>query len=268
VTARVALITGAARGIGAEIARVLAADGFAVAAADVRDCSPVVAEIRDAGGVAGAYDCDIRSWEAVAGLVSHAERDLGPLRACVQVAGAYRVVPFLEMEPAGWRQVLDVNIDGTFHVCRLAAERIVANGGGSMVAISSTAARLAWDNTAHYCVSKAAIEALVRNMAYELGGRGVRVNAVAPGTIRTSATFDELAMPGVEASEADACPLGRIGEPMDIAQAVRFLCDDARSAWITGQSLVVDGGYSTHGQGADFGSTCDSFVEAEGGERG
>jgi 3-oxoacyl-[acyl-carrier protein] reductase len=266
VTPRVALVTGASRGMGAAVARLLAADGFAVAAADVRDCRPVANEIRGAGGVAEAYDCDIRSWDAVATLISQAEGDLGPLRACVQVAGVSRVVPFLEMEPIRWRQVLDVNLDGTFHVCRLAAERIVDNGGGSIVAISSTAAKFAWDSTAHYSVSKAAIEALVRNMAHELGRCGVRVNAVAPGTIRTPATVGELAMPGVEASEAAACPLGRIGEPMDIAQAVRFLCDDARSAWITGQSLVVDGGYSTHGQGADFGSTVDTFVQGQGGE--
>jgi NAD(P)-dependent dehydrogenase (short-subunit alcohol dehydrogenase family) len=162
------------------------------------------------------------------------------------------------MDPTSWREVLDVNLDGTFHVCRLAAERISANGGGSVVAISSTAARFTWDNSSHYSVSKAAIEALVRSMAYELGGRGVRVNAVAPGTIRTPSTVNELAMPGVEASESAACPLGRVGEPLDIAQAVRFLCDETRSPWITGESLVVDGGYSTHGQGADFGSTIDS----------
>jgi 3-oxoacyl-[acyl-carrier protein] reductase len=263
MTRSVALITGAGRGMGAEVAKVLAADGFAVAVSDVRDCGPVAAEIRAAGGVAGAYDCDIRNWDAVAAVMGEVERDLGPLRACVQVAGLARGVPFLEMEPASWRQVLDVNLDGTFYVCRLAAERIAANGGGSIVAISSTAARFAWENISHYCVSKAAIDGLVRSMAYELGRHGVRVNAVAPGTIRTPSIADELAVAGAEASEAAACPLGRIGEVMDVAQAVRFLCDETRSAWITGQSMVVDGGYSTHGQGADFGSTVNNIIEAE-----
>jgi 3-oxoacyl-[acyl-carrier protein] reductase len=267
MTPGVAVITGAGRGIGAEVARVLSADGFAVAASDVRDCGQTVSEVRAAGGVAQAYNCDIRDWEAVAALIGEVERDLGPLTACVQVVGVTRPVPFLEMNAVSWRQVLDVNLDGTFHVCRLAAERIATNGGGSIVAISSTAARFTWDKAASYSVSKAAIEQLVRSMAYELGSRAVRVNAVAPGTIRTPSTVDELAKAGAEASEAAAYPLGRIGEPSDVAQAVRFLCDETRSAWITGQSLLVDGGYSTHGQGATFGSTIDNTVEPGRGDR-
>lgn len=263
----VALITGAGRGMGAEIARVLAADGFAVAASDIRGGAQTAAEIRRAGGVAQAYECDIRDWDAVAALVVATERDLGPLRACVQVVGVTQPVPFLEMNSVSWRQVLDVNLDGTFNVCRLAAERIAANGGGSIVAISSTAARFTWNNAAHYSVSKAAIEQLVRSMAYELGPREVRVNAVAPGTVRTPATAGELAMAGAETSEAAACPLGRVGEPLDVAQAVRFLCDESQSMWVTGHSLVVDGGYSTHGEGANFGSTIDNTVGAAGSDR-
>lgn len=258
---RVALVTGAGRGMGAEIAFALSSDGFAIAAADIRDGGSTADEIVASGGTARAYRCDVRDWDAVASVVGDVERDLGPLRACVQVVGVTSPVPFLEMGPATWRKVMDVNLDGTFNVCRLAAERIAINGGGAVVAISSTAARFTWENAAHYSVSKAAIEQLVRSMAFELGRRGVRVNAVAPGTIRTPSTAGELDSPGSEASEAAACPLGRIGEPMDVAQAVRFLCDESRSMWVTGHSLVVDGGYSTHGQGADFGSTIDNTIE-------
>ena len=260
MTPGVALVTGAGRGMGAEIARVLAADGFAMAVADIRECVSTADEIRAAGGVARPYECDIRDWDAVAALVAVVERDLGPLQVCVQVVGVTSPVPFLEMDPASWRKVLNVNVDGTFNVCRLAAERIAGNGGGSIVAISSTAARFTWNNAAHYSVSKAAIEQLVRSMAYELGGRRVRVNAVAPGTIRTPSTAGELAAGG-EASEAAASPLGRVGEPIDVAQAVRFLCDESRSQWVTGSTLLVDGGYSTHGEGADFGSTIDNTVK-------
>jgi 3-oxoacyl-[acyl-carrier protein] reductase len=255
-----ALVTGGARGMGAEIAHRLAMDGFAVAVSDVRDCEPVARAIRARGGASAAYRCDISDWGAVEAVVASSERDLGPLRAAVQVAGVFRPVPFLALSPESWRAVLDVNVDGTFNVCRLAAERIAASGGGSIVAISSTAARFSWDRSAHYCASKAAIEGLVRSMAFELGRHRVRVNAVAPGTIRTPATSAELAMPGVEDSEAAACPLGRVGEVADVAEAVRYLCDEQRSAWITGQSIVVDGGYSTHGQAADFGSTIDTTV--------
>jgi NAD(P)-dependent dehydrogenase (short-subunit alcohol dehydrogenase family) len=100
----------------------------------------------------------------------------------------------------------------------------------------------------------------VRGMAFELGQYGIRVNAVAPGTIRTPATAAELET-GAEAAEAAACPLGRVGESLDIAQAVRYLCDGERSAWITGHVLVVDGGYSTHGENAGFGATVDTTID-------
>ena len=258
---RTALVTGGARGMGAEVARLLAADGFAVAVADVRGCEPVAEELRREGGLAAAYDCDVRDWEAVADVIAAAERDLGPLRTAVQVAGVYRMVSFLEMRLEQWRQVLEVNVDGTFNVLRIASERIAANGGGSVVAISSTASWLAWDDSTHYLASKAAINGLVRGMAYELGPRRVRANAVAPGTIRTPATAPELAMAGVEEAEAAACPLGRVGESTDVAQAVRFLCDEERAAWITGHVLVVDGGYSTHGGNSGFGSTVDTTTD-------
>ena len=256
-----ALVTGAARGMGAEVARLLAQDGFAVAVADVRGCEPVAEALRSAGGRAAAYDCDVRDWDAVVAVADAAERDLGPLRAAVQVAGVYRMVPFLQMRPDQWRQVLEVNVDGTFNVLRVASERIAANGGGSVVAIASTAAWLAWDDSTHYLASKAAINGLVRGMAYELGPSGVRANAVAPGTIRTPATAGELAEPGVEAAEAGACPLGRVGESTDVAQAVRFLCDEERAGWITGHMLVVDGGYSTHGANSGFGSSVDTTTD-------
>lgn len=252
-----ALVTGAARGMGAEVARFLARDGHAVAVADVRGCESVAEELRIAGARAAAYECDIREWDAVAAVVAAAENELGPLHTAVQVAGVYRIAPFLRMGREAWRQVLDVNVDGTFAVCRLAAERIAANGGGSIVAISSTASWLTWNDSVHYTASKAAINGLVRGMAYELGPRGVRVNAVAPGTIRTPATAGELAV-GAEAAEAAACPLRRVGEVADVAQAVRFLCDAERAAWITGHVLVVDGGYSTHGENAAFGATVDT----------
>lgn len=258
---RTALVTGGARGMGAEVARLLAADGFAVAVADVRGCEPVAEALRRDGGRAAAYECDVRDWAAVSAVADAAERDLGPLGAAVQVAGVYRMVPFLEMGPDQWRQVLEVNVDGTFNVLRIAAERIAASGGGSVVAISSTASWLAWDDSTHYLASKAAINGLVRGMAYELGPRGVRANAVAPGTIRTPATAAELASAGVEEAEAAACPLGRVGESTDIAQAVRFLCDEERAGWITGHVLVVDGGYSTHGGNSGFGSTVDTTTD-------
>jgi NAD(P)-dependent dehydrogenase (short-subunit alcohol dehydrogenase family) len=256
----VALVTGASRGMGADVARRLAQDGFDVGLADVRDCEEAAQAVRDLGREARAYSCDIADWDAVAGLVASVEADLGPLDAAAQVAGIYRNVPFLELSPSSWRELMDVNVDGTFNLVRHAGAAMAPRGSGSIVVISSTASWLVWDESAHYTTSKAAIVGLMRGAAYELGRHGVRVNAVAPGTIRTPATADELAMPGVEEAEARACPLGRVGETSDVAEAVAFLCDARRSAWVTGHQLVVDGGYSTHGEASSFGRNVDTTV--------
>jgi NAD(P)-dependent dehydrogenase (short-subunit alcohol dehydrogenase family) len=256
---RVALVTGAARGMGAHVAERLARDGYELAVADVQGCDETVAAVTAAGGNATGYECDIGDWDAVGALVDAIERDQGPLHAVAQVAGVYRNVPFLELDPASWGLVMDVNVDGSFHVTRHAARPMAERGTGSVVLISSTASWLVWDTSVHYTVSKAAIDGLVKGAAYELGPRGVRVNSVAPGTIRTPATAGELAMPGVEAAEAAACPLRRVGETVDIAEAVAFLSDPERAAWVTGHTLVVDGGYSTHGEGSSFGQHVDTI---------
>jgi NAD(P)-dependent dehydrogenase (short-subunit alcohol dehydrogenase family) len=257
--ARLALVTGAGRGMGAHVARRLAEDGYELAVADVRSCYETVDAIEAAGGRARGYHCDIADWDAVGELVEAVERDQGPLHAVAQVAGVYRNVPFLELDPESWRLVIGTNLDGCFHVTRHAGRRMAERGAGSIVLISSTASWLVWDSAVHYTVSKAAIDGLVKGAAYELGPRGVRVNSVAPGTIRTPATEDELALPGVEAAEAGACPLRRVGETSDIAEAVAFLCDPVRAAWVTGHTMVVDGGYSTHGEGSSFGQHVDTI---------
>ena len=261
---RVALVTGASRGMGAHVARRLGEDGFRVALADVRGCGEAAQAVRELGREARAYTGDIADWDAVADLVASVEAELGPLEAAVQVAGIYRIVPFLEMDPPSWRELMDVNVDGTFNVVRHVAAAMAPRRSGSIVVISSTASWLVWDDSTHYTASKAAIVGLMRGAAYELGRHSVRVNAVAPGTIRTPGTADELAMPGVEAAEAGACPLGRVGETADVAEAVAFLCDARRSAWITGHQLVVDGGYSTHGEASSFGQHTDTTLEHEG----
>jgi 3-oxoacyl-[acyl-carrier protein] reductase len=178
---RVALVTGASRGMGAHVARRLAEDGFSVGLADVRDCEEAARAVRDLGRDALSYDCDIAVWDAVGELVASVESDLGPLDAAVQVAGVYRNVPFLEMDPSSWRELMDVNVDGTFNVVRHAAAAMAPRGSGSIAVISSTASWLVWDESTHYTTSKAAIVGLMRGAAYELGSRGVRVNAVAPG---------------------------------------------------------------------------------------
>ena len=145
---RVALVTGAARGMGAHVAERLARDGYELAVADVRSCDETAATIGAAGGRATGYECDISDWDAVGELVEAIERDQGPLHAVAQVAGVYRNVPFLELDPAGWGLLMDVNVDGSFHVTRHAARPMAERGRGSIVLISSTASWLVWDTAA------------------------------------------------------------------------------------------------------------------------
>lgn len=256
----VAVVTGAARGMGAEVARRLSRDGLTIAALDVRSCDETVASIVDAGGRASGYVCDIRDWDALRETVDAIERDDGPIEVTAAVAGVYQTVPFLELDPGSWAALLDVNLLGTFHTCRLTAERMAARRRGAIVCIASNAAYLAWDASTHYTVSKAGIVGLVKGMALELGRHGIRANAVCPGTVRTPASEAELADPDVEREQVAACPIGRIGVPGDIAEAVAFLADPVRASWITGEALLVDGGYGTHGEGATFGGRTDSTI--------
>src|SRR3712207_93641 len=128
----VALVTGASRGMGAHVARRLGEDGFNVALADVRDCEEAARAVRNLGREARAFGCDIADWEAVGELVASVESHLGPLDAAVQVAGIYRNVPFLEMDPSSWRELMDVNLDGTFNVVRHAAAAMAPRGRGSI----------------------------------------------------------------------------------------------------------------------------------------
>lgn len=256
----VALVTGAARGMGAEIARRLSRDGNSIAALDVRSCDETVGAVREAGGDAVGYLCDVRSWSDVESTVDEIETRQGPINVVASVAGVWEYVPFLELEPESWHRILDVNLEGTFNVCRLAAKPMAARGRGAIVCISSNAAYLAWIGGAHYSASKAGIVGLVKGMALELGPRGIRVNAICPGTVLTPATEDELSDPAVEESQARACPVGRIGLPADIAEAVAFLADHEGASWITGEALFVDGGFGTHGEGADFGIVTKSVV--------
>lgn len=224
-----ALVVGGASGIGRACAEALAGAGW----------KAVVADLKPAAEDPTAVAFDVRDPEAVASAIAAIAAEHGTLGTVVYAAGTARVTPILEIEPAEWELVLGVNLAGAFHVLRHAAPHI--QEGGSFTAISSIDSAAPVPGLAHYCASKAGVEALVRSAALELGPRGVRANAVLPGLVRTPLMEPMLARPGVAEAFVAQTPLGAIAEGAEVADVVAFLASPA-ARWITGASLPVDGG--------------------------
>ena len=242
---RGALVTGAARGMGREVAHALGELGAAVAVADINadGAGAVADEIRGAGGVAMAFAVDVSDPASVRELfAAHDASGAGPLDIAVLAAGVIRPKPFLEHTEADWDYMVNVNLKGTFFTLQEAARRMVARGAGKIVTFASTSAfvssripEIAYD------VTKGGIRQMTVSAAVELAGPGVQVNAIAPGTILTDfnrATLDTEEKIAVANSHL---PMGRIGTPTDVVGAVVFLCSPL-SDYMTGHTLVVDGG--------------------------
>ncbi len=239
----VAIVTGAGAGIGQASAEALAAAGAAVMVSD-RDsgaAAAVAAAIRDAGGRAAARACDVTQEDSLAALVEATLAEFGRLTVLVNNAGGGGPKPFA-MSMADFEWAYRLNVFAGFRLCQLCAPHMEAAGGGAIVNISSMAGENRNRNMASYGSSKAAMNHLTRNMAFDLGPMGIRVNAVAPGAIRTAALARVLT-PEIEQRMLRHTPLGRLGEPRDIANAVVFLASPA-AAWISGQVLTVTGGGS------------------------
>jgi 2,3-dihydro-2,3-dihydroxybenzoate dehydrogenase len=234
---QVAIVTGAAGGIGAAVVRALQARGAAVAAVDLRP---------PAAG--SAYVADVRDTRAVDDLVARVERDLGPVAVLVNVAGILRAGPVVSLRDEDWAAVFDVNAAGVFRMCRAVAPGMVARRRGCIVTVSSNAAVVARAHLAAYAAAKAAASHLTRCLGLELAAHGVRCNVVSPGSTDTdmlrAAHGPDGAAAVVDGSlplYRNGIPLRRVARPDDIAAAVAFLAsDDARH--ITMQDLVVDGG--------------------------
>lgn len=224
-----ALVVGGASGIGRACADALLAAGWPT----------VVADLKPDPDDAGAIAVDVRDPDGVEAAVARAVEQHGSLGTVVYAAGTARVTPLLGIEPREWDLVLGVNLGGAFNVLRAAAPQIGA--GGSFTAISSIDSAAPVAGLAHYCASKAGLEALVRSAALELGPQGIRCNAVLPGLVRTPLMEPMLARPGVEDAFIAQTPLRGIAAGAEVADVVAFLASPA-ARWITGAAIPVDGG--------------------------
>ncbi len=241
---RAALITGAAQGIGAACARRLAADGMAVALWDVDAArgEALAAELRGAGANTLFVRCDVaKKTEVEAALVTTLQT-MPRLHALVNNAGIFKAADFLDITEADWDAVIGVNLKGAFLVAQAVARHMAASGGGAIVNMSSVNGVMAIPSIASYNVSKGGVDQLTRVMALALADRGIRVNAVAPGTIATE--LAKNAVLGSEEAKArimSRTPMRRLGEPAEIADVVAFLLSDA-SSYLTGEIVYADGG--------------------------
>lgn len=238
---QVAVVTGAAAGIGRAIAETFAAAGAAVMVSDLkRETAQAVADqIKAQGGKAAGMACDVTNEDDLAALVDGAVKEFGKLTTLVANAGGGGPKPF-DMPMKDFRWAFELNVFSLFRLAQLAAPEMEKAGGGSILAITSMSAENKNKRMASYASSKAATSHLVRNIAFDLGPCGIRVNAVAPGATRTDALKSVL-NDDVEKAMLSHTPINRLGEPEDMANAALFLCSPAAS-WVSGQILTVSGG--------------------------
>lgn len=241
---KVAVLTGGTRGIGLATLRRLVQEGARVAfssrKADI--CAQVEGELRDEGFDCIAVPGHAASEDDVGRLVDAALAKFGGIDIAIANAAVNPVFdPLTDLSEASWAKIIDTNLSGPLRLARLTLPHIARRGGGAIVCVSSVNARVALAGSGAYGVSKAALEQMVRQLAVEWGMKGIRVNAVAPGTTATDMIRSLRDKPGFMDSIAAATPLRRIAEPCDIASVIAFMASDA-ARHVTGQTLVVDGG--------------------------
>jgi len=240
------LITGGGIGIGRSTALAFGRAGYRVIVTDVLDAAgeAVAAEVRAAGGAAEFHHLDVCSTPAAEAVVADVQARFGALSALVCNAGIAHKVPLAEMTDEKWDHTFDVDLKGMLRVIRPAVPAMRAAGGGSIICLSSImGVAYGWDEHVHYSSAKAGVVGLVRGLAVELAKSAIRVNGIAPGYIRTAQLLSEQHSLGPAGAEAAGAfiPMGRIGEPDEIADVALFLASSA-ARYMTGQVVAVDGG--------------------------
>lgn len=240
---RIAIITGAATGIGQAYAQRLARLGATIAVADLNPATETIERITADGGRARSYECDVTSADSVASLANQVRTDLGNPDILVNNAGIYPMTPFLEMNFTEWQKVMSVNVDSLYHLTHAFLPAMIDNRWGRVVNMASTTFHAGMGNFTHYVASKGAVIGFTRSLAAEVGPAGVTVNAIAPGLVQTETTMNGTqGGTGMFDSFVAAQSIKHPQRPGDLVGAMAFLTSDD-AGFITGQTLLVDGGW-------------------------
>jgi NAD(P)-dependent dehydrogenase (short-subunit alcohol dehydrogenase family) len=246
MTGRIAVVTGAGRGMGEAIARRLATNGAKVAVADV-DVLTAQAVAASIGEAALAVELDVRSWASVEAAAALVESTLGPVDALVNNAGISRVARSEELPRDWWDAVVDVNLSGTWRCAQVFGRLMVERGRGAVVNLGSAYSEIGAPGRVAYAATKTGVVGITRVLGVEWAGRGVRVNAVEPGYIETPMMQVTLTTGALDRDElVGRIPAGRVGDTDDVARTVAFLLSDAAS-YITASTLRIDGGHLAYG---------------------
>lgn len=242
---KVALVTGAARDVGREIALALASEGATIAVnyrSSQEQAATLVAEIERNAGKAKTYQCDVADYDAVSSMVTEIIDDYGHIDILVNNAGYVTPQRFLDTSPEDWKQQIDVGLYGVIHCCHAVAPHMVNQGGGRIISLAGDSARVGEARLAITAASRGGAISLTKSLAKELGRNNITVNMVALGLVETSHSDKAWLDQHIDKIVRNY-PLGRIGKVEDVAPAVAFLASEG-AGWITGQIMSISGGYS------------------------